>query len=210
MLFHIYSTLYIQWHADKKTNADDHIHLQPDTKTLQTICVSEFIDSRPPSEAGASQASIQGWNFGSLTEAYRFDKAAGDLATTNRRPGLVFTIKYDSGYMPKSLFLIGCHLILSHSLGFEETCLSLKRFPGYADGGLGEVCLATGLRSFCCAKCLDWISCTAPPQCINSSAPALSEITKKLHVDGCVLNLACSSTSNKKKTSVLSHPTMHT
>jgi hypothetical protein len=69
----------------------------------------------------------------------------------------------------KMSFLVACHMVMSHGLGFEECFLLLKPFhclfeEYHASYG---VSVETLLRSFCCARCLDWIDFRRSPL-INS------------------------------------------
>ena len=157
MLVHISSTVYIQWNDEGQASKKEDLMLfEIDSTRFQMLNVSEF-DSRLPHERDSAQSAA---GFGSLIEVHRFDQAARCL--TERGSSIVFLIGPGINQQKRDLFLIGCHLILTHNLQFEEACLSLKRFPGFIDDKFSEWSLATGLRSFCCAKCMDWVCKSTP------------------------------------------------
>jgi hypothetical protein len=56
-----------------------------------------------------------------------------------------------------SAFLLGCYLILSTGLGFEEACLAFRPLSETIDRCIGNVVFKNSLRALCCAKCLNWI-----------------------------------------------------
>ena len=56
------------------------------------------------------------------------------------------------------MLLIGCHLIISKGLGFEESFLALKAFRPFHPLFEKHFSLLESLfRAVCCAKCLNWI-----------------------------------------------------
>ena len=73
-------------------------------------------------------------------------------------------------------FLVGCHLMLSHGYGFEETIL-LFRPPNeliatyYADQRHVNYSFKNLLRAVCCAKCLGWIDFHADPETESTGYP---------------------------------------
>ncbi len=54
-------------------------------------------------------------------------------------------------------YMLGCYLIMSNDLGFEEVCLAFTPLYETIDRCVGNVAFTSSLRSLCCAKCLGWI-----------------------------------------------------
>ena len=157
--------------------------MQLDTAKFRMLDVSEFQVSRLPKDLEFSVAN----GVCSLVEVHRFDLAARCMAAGVS--GLVFLIGREINQQKKSLFLIGCHLILTHGLEFEEACLSLKRFSGFIDDKFSEWSVGTGLRSFCCAKCMDWFCLTIQKSTQTVSARNATRFDQLIQDDGCVFCL---------------------
>ena len=121
--------------------------------------------------------SCESKHFGSLSELHQFDSLAKRLATERHSPNLVFIFGETTQAFDRFLFLIGCHPIMTHGLGFEETSLALDKVHTHKK--TCDESMKTWLRSFCCAKCLDWIDFRVLP---NKSAKSFKfEIDKLIH-----------------------------
>ncbi len=58
----------------------------------------------------------------------------------------------------KTLMLLGCHLVMSQGMGFEETVLAFRPLNTLLQMNLrGISSFESILRAVCCAKCLSWI-----------------------------------------------------
>ena len=64
----------------------------------------------------------------SLVDVYQFDKMANQTARRNADHKLVFPAGCDARHQLKVVFLIGCHMVLSHGLNEDQTFKVLKRF----------------------------------------------------------------------------------
>ncbi len=74
---------------------------------------------------------------------------------------IVFQAGTDSSTQATIAFLMGCHMMLSHGLGFEETYLAFRRLhsimePQSCTGP--QISVKSCLRAFCRAKCSEWIT----------------------------------------------------
>ena len=95
-----------------------------------------------------------------LSDIYRFDETVGRLfATSTPFIRLLVDIGTDPVVQIRNSFFLGCHLIMSHGLGFEEAFLSLRSLHELFDRFYQEsnISVEKSLRAFCCAKCLNWI-----------------------------------------------------
>jgi hypothetical protein len=109
-------------------------------------------------------------HFASLSDIHRFDSMVKSMTSNNFGIKLLFHISRDPALQTRVLFLLGCHMILTCGLGFEETYLSFRQFHQTFE----QYCSARGasveqsLRALCCAKCSDWIDlrvCDATRKC---------------------------------------------
>ena len=121
--------------------------------------------------------------LGSLSEIQFFNSKAAEYVAKYHdfESKIVFTT--ESTIDARELFMIGCHLIINHGLGFEETYLSLKPFNKYFSE-CSPICgdsFETWLRCFCCAKCLDWIDFRVSPQ--YTAGNHTIQIDKFIHDD---------------------------
>ena len=81
----------------------------------------------------------------------------------------------DQHRQARVLFNLGCHLLMSNGLGYEETLLAFRPFTTLiASHGPGQVWAESFWRAICCAKCLNWID-FKPMQAEGSC--------EKLHMD---------------------------
>jgi hypothetical protein len=92
---------------------------------------------------------------------------------------LVFQMGTDKACQATLAFLMGCHMMLSHGLGFEETYLSFGRLhsimdPQSRDGP--HISVKSCLRAFCRAKCFEWFM-------FNEHDDGLPEKHGTMHID---------------------------
>ena len=174
-LLHVHGKIYVRFQTPMNSVVRSH-SLLSFTK-FEAISMSSFL---LPSHATEQVITSTKQCFGSLSEIHEFDTAANSLAYRRNNAITLFEIVDDVDSKLRSLYLIGCHLIMTYGLGFEETYLCFKRFHTVFEehaANVGES-FATWLRSFCCAKCLDWINFRVSPN--------KSSVSHQMHIDNFV------------------------
>ena len=96
----------------------------------------------------------------SLDEIYRFDSIVQICIV---RSPVSAQLLFCAGRLPyrriRVLFLLGCHLIMSQGLNFEETVLAFRPFKDlFTRYHTSELWLQECWRALCCSKCLYWIN----------------------------------------------------
>ncbi len=95
-----------------------------------------------------------------LSDIYRFDDTMRrEIARSTAGLKQLVDIGTDPVIQARNSFFLGCHLIMSHGLGFEEAFLSLRSLHELFDQCYrkNNISVEKSLRAFCCAKCLNWI-----------------------------------------------------
>jgi hypothetical protein len=96
-----------------------------------------------------------------LGDLLKFDDAIGAVERRRSRMKLVFQTGSDPKVQVQMAFMLGCHMIMSHGVGFEETCLAFKNLHTlFAETGASDehgVSMRSCWRAICCAKALSWI-----------------------------------------------------
>ena len=126
----------------------------------------------------------------SLEDIFRFNELAMDLQQRSPTTKIVFQAGSDQFSQATFAFLVGCHLMLSHGLGFEETYLAVSRIPGAIEPrgqDLPSISVRGCLRAFCRAKCHNWICFT------ESEASQPSEDVSSIHVEEYLHYARCTS-----------------
>jgi hypothetical protein len=111
-------------------------------------------------------------------DIYKFDLMACALEEKSPTQKIVFLSGQDQQAQAMLAFLLGCHMMLSHGLGFEETYLAFRRLHGLLDPQSHDgpqISVKTCLRAFCRAKCSDWIV-------FKDLAAASSESSFSIHI----------------------------
>ena len=104
-----------------------------------------------------------GFSPGSLSEVYQFDSSVKEMTRKNPEFRIVFSSGAGSELQVKTAFLIGCHMIMSHGIGFEETFLAFRPLHDKIESltvsnrGKLSVSFKSCLRAVCCAKCMNWV-----------------------------------------------------
>ncbi len=100
----------------------------------------------------------QGSLSASLEEIFRFDRLVQSwLSTSSSSVFMVCTGKLVERQI-RIILLLGCHLMMSQGLGFEETILAIRPLRALYDSCCtGIHTVDHYLRAVCCAKCLKWI-----------------------------------------------------
>ncbi len=93
----------------------------------------------------------------SLSDVCGFSEMLHNVTKLSSRVS-IFCAGADPKQQVSIAFLLGCHLIMSNGLGFEEAYLSFKPLYGPIDRYFGNLEFTCSLRALCCAKCLSWIA----------------------------------------------------
>jgi hypothetical protein len=156
---HIHNKLYIALSDDgcwsdalANRNFEDYNLFSP----METFLASD----RQANERNKTQFDDSIMNIFGLSDIFLFDDIMkSELAKNSFGFKQLVNIGSDPVTQARSSFLLGCHLIMSHGLGFEETFLSLRPLHALFDqfSQMENISLENSLRAFCCAKCLNWI-----------------------------------------------------
>jgi hypothetical protein len=84
-----------------------------------------FMSSDSSSEITDSSV-LEGFEPSSLTEIYNFDKVANQVARQHLDHKLVFSTSSKARARSRVVFLLGCHLILSHGMTYFDVCKSFS------------------------------------------------------------------------------------
>ena len=94
--------------------------------------------------------------YTSLSEIFKYNTVLSKLARGNPNNNFVIFTGPEPTMQVKLAFLVGCHLILEHGLGFEATYLALRPLHLLFDRNSVNQAMSVkaALRAFCCSKCL--------------------------------------------------------
>ena len=150
-MLHIYNNLYISL----KDIENFKCSLDVDMKNIVLIPFNarqqSYEEDNTSDHTGSFQPSY-------LAAIYRFDERINKVSLTNDGKKLVFVTRRDTQSRVRLSFLIGCHLIMAHGLGFEETSLAFRPlWELHEHISCSEKSVEKSLRAFCCARCLNWI-----------------------------------------------------
>ena len=101
----------------------------------------------------------------SVEDIFGFDQMACALEERNLSHKIVFQSRLDWHSHATLAFLMGCHMMLSHGLGFEETYLAFRRLHTIMDPeprNEPQITVKSCLRAFCRAKCSNWMIFKGP------------------------------------------------
>jgi hypothetical protein len=98
-----------------------------------------------------------------LKDIFEFDQMACALERKDPATKIVYQAGSDWVSQSTLSFLIGCHMMISHGLGFEETYLAFGSIrsllePSSLLRDTSRISVKSCLRAFCRAKCSDWIT----------------------------------------------------
>ena len=93
----------------------------------------------------------------SLSEVYLFDGLMQRCSSKRCSVPLLVFAGTEPSQQVAIAFLVGCHLIMTHGLAFEEVVLALRPLQDKIDEFIGPLGSTAALRAMCCAKCLDWV-----------------------------------------------------
>ena len=97
------------------------------------------------------------WPIG-LSEIFHFNTMITKTSKLHASYKLVLCAGSDVQAQVQLAFLLGCHMIMTHGLGFEEAYLAFRPLFTLFESILSdEMSVEKSLRAFCCAKCLNWI-----------------------------------------------------
>ena len=136
------SRIFVLLSRDKSNTAALH---------FSTYCIFE-----PSKECDFIDDSEDVCSF-SLGSVFRFDATMQSFLTKHTKRVLVCP-GYETNKQVKAIMLLGCHLIMSQGMGFEETILAFRPLNSLLQMKLrGISSFEAMLRAICCAKCLGWI-----------------------------------------------------
>jgi hypothetical protein len=102
--------------------------------------------------------NVMDYRMTSLGHIFRFDDMVKGIQGGCSGQKILFCTGPELFRQIRIAYLIGCHLIMAHGLGFEETYLAFNSMRGRDDLCLeGRTFVQTSLRAVCCSKCLNWI-----------------------------------------------------
>jgi hypothetical protein len=96
-----------------------------------------------------------------LKDILEFDQMACALEKKNPVTKIVYQAGSDRITQSTLSFLVGCHMMISHGLGYEETYLafgSIRHLLEPSSFDQPSISVKSCLRAFCRAKCSDWIT----------------------------------------------------
>ena len=113
-----------------------------------------------------------------LKDILQFDHMASGIQQRSPTKKIVFQVGSEASAQATMAFLLGCHMMLSNGLGFEETFLALGRMIQSLDNreqGCLAISMRSCLRAFCRAKCSGWIRTADSGTCGDSSSIHIDE-----------------------------------
>jgi hypothetical protein len=122
-------------------------------------------------------ATVGSFHPSDLSEICRFDSNVKSLMQLNPKLKLIVCATNEIPQQVHFAFLLGCHMIMTLGLGFEETYLAFRPLHNlFAIQSTEEMSLEKSLRAFCCAKCLNWIDFgQGPSSCCGKYRPICME-----------------------------------
>jgi hypothetical protein len=153
---HIHNKVYLAFNGGCGGNARDS-NIYADFKFFspsEAIVARDLLSYELKRERGDFTTAIL-----SLSDIFRFDETMRKELSQISGLKLLVNIGSDIMTQARNTFLLGCHLIMSHGLGFEEAFLSLRPLHDLFDQFFQECAFSVeqSLRAFCCAQCLNWI-----------------------------------------------------
>jgi hypothetical protein len=113
----------------------------------------------------------------SLEQVYLFDSKLNSLMQSSPDRNVVACLGSTIHRRPMHMVFLGCHLILSHRLNFEDTLLALKPVHNIHGGEFSSM-IENVLRGVCCSKCLNWIGFTTD---VNHESEPELQIDEYMH-----------------------------
>ncbi len=108
----------------------------------------------------STNAEVDDYSFqpSSLSKIFHFNEMVAKLSNIHASQKLVFCAGQDIQSQVQLAFLLGCRLIMTHGLGFEEAYLAFRPLSSLLERtSTDEISVEKSMRAFCCAKCLNWI-----------------------------------------------------
>ena len=153
-MLHIHNNLYIA------LSDMDILHGLPELKDGKFMLIPFNCVRRYQHEMVNNLQEIELFQPCYLSAIYCFDEKVKNISSKKcERCKLVFcATSSDAKSRVKLAFLLGCHMIMTHGIGFEETHLSIRKiWNKFDDAKLLDFSVGNALRAFCSAKCLNWI-----------------------------------------------------
>jgi hypothetical protein len=94
-----------------------------------------------------------------LGDIFKFHEVLTTLDRKYPRKKLVFQTGADHAVQARMVFLLGCHMIMSHNFCFEKTCTAFKDLRALFEEPTvaNAVSIKSCWRAICCAKRMQWI-----------------------------------------------------
>jgi hypothetical protein len=93
----------------------------------------------------------------SLEEMFQFDVIMQNLINRHSHRVVVCTGS-ETSRQARTLMLLGCHMVMSQGMAFEETLLRFRPLQSLIQTYFNGIsAFEVLLRAICCAKCLNWI-----------------------------------------------------
>jgi hypothetical protein len=160
----------------------------PSPATLRTISSLNYVFAAFPHDPEISceepNQDATAFSAPSVEDIFRFDQMACALEARNPTHKIVFQSRLDQHSQAILVFLMGCHMMLSHGLGFEETYLAFGCLHRIMDPG-PQISVKSCLRAFCRAKCSNWITFKGPMTASPGDNHSI-HIEKYLHYARCL------------------------
>ena len=112
----------------------------------------------------------------SLTQIFKFDEMAGNIARKNPFQRLIFSAGKDSVSRVYTSFLLGCHLIMSHDVETEEVYSAFRRIHSMFTSDDTGSSVRSGWLAVSRAKKNGWIDFKKAP--INPNSIAMDEYVR--------------------------------
>jgi hypothetical protein len=94
-----------------------------------------------------------------IGDIFKFHEVLSTLERKYPRKKLVFQTGADHAIQTRMVFLLGCHMIMSHGLCFEKTCTAFDDLRALIKetAPVSAVSIRSCWRAICCAKRMQWI-----------------------------------------------------
>ena len=150
-ILHVYNNIYIAF--------GDIEQVKLTSRSDESIMLIPFIPIQRPHDSGSAPEDKHLFQPSYLTAIWNFDEKVKGATKHHYGQKLVFCSTVpDMQSCARIAFLLGCHMIMTHGIGFEETYLAIRCIlQRIAESSSLELAVETSLRAFCSARCLSWI-----------------------------------------------------
>jgi hypothetical protein len=152
---HIHNRLYVALFDEKQADIIAKSALQ----TSYRIISSSITGTGEVSEQANDESIERRFLPPNLEDVFFFDQAASAIERKDPKLKLVFQTGTHLTTQMRLTYLLGCHMILSHGVGFEEAYLAFRplHYLVDLDAGDASISIRSCWRAMCCAKVHGWI-----------------------------------------------------